>query len=261
MRSRPPTSGGSAGWRKRADGMAEHHERRLAELLAAIAAHPDATSWDLAGRLTWSRSWDQYSGRMRISAVTETAAHVLELLRRGLIGASGGDVPTYRVAEPGRRLGLVTSIASRWALRPSRSKMTAMTSAGPPWAVIACGDMVENCAACPASTRIAHPQLQPDGAGQHVEPLVAGMHALLAPWLGAHQAHLGHGEAVRLVRGWQLPGDRIAAKVATRPDDHRGGRTSSTNWSRPVPSARAIGTSWSIEMRRCPVRSGSGSRR
>jgi glyoxylase-like metal-dependent hydrolase (beta-lactamase superfamily II) len=87
------------GLAQRADDIAAHHERRLAELLAAIASHPDATSWDLAGRLTWSRSWDQYSGRMRISAVTETAAHVIELVRRGLITTSGGNVPTYRVAE------------------------------------------------------------------------------------------------------------------------------------------------------------------
>ena len=86
------------GLAQRADDIAAHHERRLAELLAAITAHPDATSWDLAGLLTWSRSWDQYSGRMRISAVTETAAHVLELLRRGLIASSGGTVPTYRIA-------------------------------------------------------------------------------------------------------------------------------------------------------------------
>jgi glyoxylase-like metal-dependent hydrolase (beta-lactamase superfamily II) len=87
------------GLAQRADDIAGHHERRLAELLAAITAHPDTTSWDLAGLLTWSRSWDQYSGRIRISAVTETAAHVLELVRRGLLSASGGDVPTYRVAE------------------------------------------------------------------------------------------------------------------------------------------------------------------
>jgi glyoxylase-like metal-dependent hydrolase (beta-lactamase superfamily II) len=86
------------GLAERADGIAAHHERRLGELLAAIAAHPDATSWDLAGHLTWSRTWDQYSGRMRITAVTETAAHVLELVRRGLISTSGGSVPTYRVA-------------------------------------------------------------------------------------------------------------------------------------------------------------------
>jgi hypothetical protein len=34
---------------------------------------------------------------MRVSAVTETAAHVIELVRRGLISTSGGGVPTYRV--------------------------------------------------------------------------------------------------------------------------------------------------------------------
>ncbi|MGH3293832.1 MAG: MBL fold metallo-hydrolase [Trebonia sp.] len=86
------------GLAQRADDIATHHERRLGELLAAIAANPGATSWDLAGQLTWSRSWDQYSGRLRISAVTETAAHVIELARRGLISSTGGDVPTYRVA-------------------------------------------------------------------------------------------------------------------------------------------------------------------
>jgi glyoxylase-like metal-dependent hydrolase (beta-lactamase superfamily II) len=87
------------GLAQRADDIAGHHERRLAELLAAVAANPDSTSWDLAGLLTWSRSWDQYSGRMRISAVTETAAHVLELVRRGLVSSSGGSVPGYRVAR------------------------------------------------------------------------------------------------------------------------------------------------------------------
>jgi glyoxylase-like metal-dependent hydrolase (beta-lactamase superfamily II) len=86
------------GLAERADGIAAHHERRLAELHAAIAAHPGETSWFLAGQLTWSRSWDQYSGRMRITAVTETAAHVLELVRRGLVTASGGDVPVYWIA-------------------------------------------------------------------------------------------------------------------------------------------------------------------
>jgi glyoxylase-like metal-dependent hydrolase (beta-lactamase superfamily II) len=91
------------GLAERVDGIAAHHERRLAELHAAIAAHPGETSWFLAGQLTWSRSWDQYSGRMRITAVTETAAHVLELVRRGLVTASGGDAPAYRVA--GRPVG------------------------------------------------------------------------------------------------------------------------------------------------------------
>ena len=87
------------GLAQRADDIAAHHERRLGELLAAIAANPDATSWDLAGQLTWSRSWDQYSGRMRISAVTETAAHVIEL-----VTARADQLKRRRRADlPGRR--------------------------------------------------------------------------------------------------------------------------------------------------------------
>jgi glyoxylase-like metal-dependent hydrolase (beta-lactamase superfamily II) len=85
------------GLAERADAIATHHERRLEELLAAIAANPGATSWFLASQLTWSRSWDQYNGFLRISAVTETAAHVVELVERGLVTSSGGDVPGYRV--------------------------------------------------------------------------------------------------------------------------------------------------------------------
>ena len=91
----------------RADDIAAHHERRLAELLGVISAQPDSAPWDLAGQLTWSRSWDQYSGGIRISAVTETAAHVQELVRRGLVAASGGQVQTYRArqADPASAAG------------------------------------------------------------------------------------------------------------------------------------------------------------
>jgi glyoxylase-like metal-dependent hydrolase (beta-lactamase superfamily II) len=84
----------------RVDAIAAHHERRLAELLAAITLLPGSTPWELASRLTWSRPWDQYSGRIRISAVTETAAHVHELVHRGLVAASMGDIRTYHAAVP-----------------------------------------------------------------------------------------------------------------------------------------------------------------
>jgi glyoxylase-like metal-dependent hydrolase (beta-lactamase superfamily II) len=80
---------------ERIDAIAAHHERRLAELLAAIHRRPGSTSWELAGHLTWSRPWDQYSGQMRIFAVTETAAHVHQLERRGLVTASPTRPPTY----------------------------------------------------------------------------------------------------------------------------------------------------------------------
>ncbi len=86
------------GLAERVDAIAAHHEHRLAELLAAITRQPGSTPWHLASQLTWSRPWDQYGGRMRISAVTETAAHVYQLLQRGLVMAGGGSVPAYRPA-------------------------------------------------------------------------------------------------------------------------------------------------------------------
>jgi len=84
----------------RVDSIAAHHERRLAELLEAVRRHPGRTPWELAGQLTWSRPWDQYSGRMRIFAVTETAAHVHELERRGLVTGTQGTTPAYTATEP-----------------------------------------------------------------------------------------------------------------------------------------------------------------
>jgi glyoxylase-like metal-dependent hydrolase (beta-lactamase superfamily II) len=89
------------GLAERAEAISAHHERRLAELLSAIERTPGSTPWELAGQLTWSRPWDAYSGRMRIHAVTETAAHVHLLERRGLVSATGGPVPGYR-RTPGR---------------------------------------------------------------------------------------------------------------------------------------------------------------
>jgi hypothetical protein len=79
----------------RVDAIAAHHERRLTELLAAIRRRPGSTPWQLAGELTWSRPWDQYSGQMRIFAVTETAAHAHLLERRGLVTASRTRPPAY----------------------------------------------------------------------------------------------------------------------------------------------------------------------
>ncbi|HEX2073491.1 MAG TPA: MBL fold metallo-hydrolase [Geodermatophilus sp.] len=86
------------GLAERAGQLREHHERRLAELLAAVRAHPHSTPWQLAGYLTWSRPWEEYERRMRIFAVTETDAHLRLLAGRGLVVGSGGPVPTWTVA-------------------------------------------------------------------------------------------------------------------------------------------------------------------
>jgi hypothetical protein len=73
----------------RVDAITAHHERRLAELLAAARRHPGSTPWELAGQLTWSRPWAEYGGQMRIFAVTETAAHLDLLEHRGLVTSTG----------------------------------------------------------------------------------------------------------------------------------------------------------------------------
>ncbi|MGY1832967.1 MBL fold metallo-hydrolase [Geodermatophilus sp. SYSU D01180] len=82
----------------RARELRAHHERRLAELLAAVRAHPASTPWDLAAHLTWSRPWSQYERRMRIFAVTETDAHLRLLVSRGLVAGDGARVPRYTAA-------------------------------------------------------------------------------------------------------------------------------------------------------------------
>ena len=76
----------------------DHHERRLAELLAAVRAHPGSTPWELAAHLTWSRPWSQYARRVRIFAVTETDAHLRLLASRGLVVGDGAAVPGWTVA-------------------------------------------------------------------------------------------------------------------------------------------------------------------
>jgi hypothetical protein len=81
------------------DELTAHHEHRLAELEAAVRAHPGSTPWDLAAHLTWSRPWDQYERRMRIFAVTETDAHVRLLAGRGRIVAGAGPVPTWTLSD------------------------------------------------------------------------------------------------------------------------------------------------------------------
>ncbi|SDX59072.1 Glyoxylase, beta-lactamase superfamily II [Modestobacter sp. DSM 44400] len=86
------------GLAERVDELTDHHEQRLAELLAAIHAHPHSTPWDLAAHLTWSRPWSSYERRMRIFAVTETDAHLRLLASRGLVVPSGTTVPTWTAA-------------------------------------------------------------------------------------------------------------------------------------------------------------------
>jgi glyoxylase-like metal-dependent hydrolase (beta-lactamase superfamily II) len=76
----------------------EHHEQRLAELLALVGQRPGSTAWQLAERLSWSRSWGEILGFIRRAAVGETLAHLELLSSRGQVVSSGGGPQRWSVA-------------------------------------------------------------------------------------------------------------------------------------------------------------------
>lgn len=84
-----------------------------------------------------------------IDCVGEPSIQVCAAAQPALLGHTGLSDRTPCYVRPDAGYGCepaVRSTASRWARWPSRSRMVRI-STGPPWAVIACGDMVENWAA------------------------------------------------------------------------------------------------------------------
>ncbi|GAA3385029.1 MBL fold metallo-hydrolase [Cryptosporangium minutisporangium] len=73
-----------------------HHEQRLAEILAVLDAGNGPTTLEVAGRLTWSRPWEQNRGFIRRAAIGETYAHLVHLTRRGLITPGNGPDDAWR---------------------------------------------------------------------------------------------------------------------------------------------------------------------
>lgn len=72
----------------RIDTLLEHHERRLAETLSAVTAHPHADTYHLAACLTWSmrgRCWDDFPISQRWFATGETVAHLDRLRVQGAV--------------------------------------------------------------------------------------------------------------------------------------------------------------------------------
>jgi glyoxylase-like metal-dependent hydrolase (beta-lactamase superfamily II) len=90
------------GLQERVRQLNDHHEKRLAELLGVIHRQPGSVPWDMAAELTWSRPWDQYDGHIRVSAVVETAAHAVHLVRTGQVVATADPVPRYTAIDRGR---------------------------------------------------------------------------------------------------------------------------------------------------------------
>lgn len=68
-----------------------HHRIRLAEIEHAVAASPGMSTWAVAESLTWSRGWQQTRGMARLSAISETLAHLVHLESRSrVVNADAG---------------------------------------------------------------------------------------------------------------------------------------------------------------------------
>lgn len=82
------------GLASRSKQLREHHDRRCTEILAALRELGEPTPWAVAAHLTWSRPWPEI-GFMRLSALSETVAHLDYLAAQGFV--------TWHHPEPGRR--------------------------------------------------------------------------------------------------------------------------------------------------------------
>jgi len=69
----------------RAQAVADHHETRSAEVIAATVNLDYPTAWHIAGALTWSRGWDSLNGFLRRLALGETIAHLNHLTAVGAL--------------------------------------------------------------------------------------------------------------------------------------------------------------------------------
>jgi glyoxylase-like metal-dependent hydrolase (beta-lactamase superfamily II) len=54
----------------------DHHAGRCREIIGVLDELGTATTWQLTGRLSWSRGWSAVGGMMRRAALSETAAHL-----------------------------------------------------------------------------------------------------------------------------------------------------------------------------------------
>ncbi len=68
----------------------DHHAAREAEVLDVVADAGSPTAWEVAERLTWSRSWPETRGNRRRLAVAETLAHLLHAEATGSLTREPG---------------------------------------------------------------------------------------------------------------------------------------------------------------------------
>lgn len=64
------------GLAERCDRIAEHHLKRSAEVEAALAKTPNATTWQIASQLSWTAGWPHLAGFILFSALMQTDMHI-----------------------------------------------------------------------------------------------------------------------------------------------------------------------------------------
>lgn len=78
---------------QRIDALKEHHQARLEEIRQAVAAHPGATAYQIAGSITWSAQglgWERFPPHQKWFAVGETLAHLRYLEHEGQVSRTEG---------------------------------------------------------------------------------------------------------------------------------------------------------------------------
>src|SRR3954469_3621408 len=82
----------------RLDELRQHHERRFAEVLAAVRDGA-TTAWEIAGKMGWSRPWERIEGFMRRAAVAEAMAPLAALEQRGVLHENRGEPSRWELTS------------------------------------------------------------------------------------------------------------------------------------------------------------------
>lgn len=85
---------GEADLYRRIDALQAHHRERLEEIRQAVEACPEATAYQIAGRITWSArglGWERFPPPQKWFAMGETLAHLRWLEDHGQVVRTKGD--------------------------------------------------------------------------------------------------------------------------------------------------------------------------
>ncbi|MGH9021680.1 MAG: MBL fold metallo-hydrolase, partial [Acidimicrobiia bacterium] len=87
------------GLKSRTAALRAHHRARLDEIASILGATPDATCWEIASGLSWSRPWADIVGFPQRMAVGETLAHLVLLEAEGRVAQQPGRPARWAVTR------------------------------------------------------------------------------------------------------------------------------------------------------------------